>query len=57
MGKGRVNLGEKIERTSTMMNPKSEMNPPIPGLHHAMNSPVNAIRRQETIGITKMSFG
>ncbi len=57
MGSGKINLGEIIERTSTMMNPKSEISPPIPALHHAMISPVNAIRRQATIGINKMSSG
>jgi len=53
MRRGKINLGSIRERTSAMMNPKSEINPPIPALHHAMNSPVNAIRRQATIGINK----
>lgn len=51
--RGKINLGSIRERTSAMMNPKSEINPPIPALHHAMNSPINAIRRQATIGINK----
>jgi len=57
MRKGKTNLGAIKERTSAMMNPKSEISPPIPAFHHAMNSPINAIRKQATIGINKMSSG
>ena len=40
-----------------MMNPKSEIIPPIPARHQAIISPVNAIRRQATLAINKMSGG
>jgi len=56
-GRLKINLGLIIKRTPAMMNPKSEISPPIPALHHPMISPVNAIRRKTTAAIPRMSCG
>jgi hypothetical protein len=57
MGRLNSNLGSIIRRAPAIMNPKSEISPPKPSLHHTIISPQKAIRRQTTVAINKMSGG
>jgi hypothetical protein len=49
--------GFNLKRTPVIMNPKSEINPPIPALHQAIINPQNPIIKQTIVAIPRMSGG
>jgi len=56
-GRLKSNLGSIIRSAPAIMIPKSEINPPIPSLHYAIIRTPNAIERQTTVAILRMSVG